>query len=192
SAWEGGLRVPCIVEYPDGIHPRVTDYPASTMDIFPTIAAMLEMPPSEMLAPVDGISLAPLFRVPIGRREQPIPFRYKRQRALVDNQYKLVTQNIEEEPFALYDLDRDQAETNNIAEQYPEVFERLKARCLEWNASVDASVAGRDYPPGTVLEEIKPRSWRQDEQYQALFPEWEKDPAYRKIMSYVKRDEASD
>ena len=38
SVWEGGLRVPCVIEWPAAIQPRVSGHPASTMDIFPTIA----------------------------------------------------------------------------------------------------------------------------------------------------------
>ncbi len=37
SLWEGGIRVPGIIEWPSGIKPRVTSHPASTMDILPTL-----------------------------------------------------------------------------------------------------------------------------------------------------------
>jgi len=89
SVWEGGLRVPGIIELPSAIKPRITQYPASTMDIFPTIANILGLPDSALLKPVDGISLAPLLEHNIARRENPIPFRFRRKGALVDNDYKL-------------------------------------------------------------------------------------------------------
>ena len=37
TMWEGGLRVPAIIEWPETIDPGISKYPASTMDIYPTI-----------------------------------------------------------------------------------------------------------------------------------------------------------
>ena len=45
SVYEGGLRVPAIIEWPREIpEPRVTSYPAATLDIFPTLAAVAGLP----------------------------------------------------------------------------------------------------------------------------------------------------
>ena len=49
TIWEGGLRVPAIIEWPKVIKPKVTQFPASTMDIFPTIADILNLPDSDLL-----------------------------------------------------------------------------------------------------------------------------------------------
>ena len=62
TIWEGGLRVPAIIEWPKVIKPKVTQFPASTMDIFPTIADILGLPDSDLLNPIDGISLYPSFK----------------------------------------------------------------------------------------------------------------------------------
>ena len=35
--YEGGLRVPTIVEWPAGIEPRVSNFPSGTVDMFPTL-----------------------------------------------------------------------------------------------------------------------------------------------------------
>ena len=62
SLFEGGLRVPGIIEWPAVIkQPRITQYPAGTFDIFPTLADVLGLPATVMLTPVDGSSLRPLF-----------------------------------------------------------------------------------------------------------------------------------
>ena len=189
SVWEGGLRVPGIVEWPAAIKPRVTAYPASTMDIFPTIAAVLGLTQSDLLEPVDGGSLAELFNREIARREKPIPFRYQKQGALVDNDFKLVTENIGEGSWELYNLKADTGETKNIAGEQPEIFGRMKSTFEKWNASVDGSVAGRDYPEGKVrADEPKPHSWREDERYKALFSEWEKKPEYNRLMRNVNKN----
>src|SRR5688572_12096381 len=50
TLYEGGLRVPAIIEWPAAIKtPRITRYPAGTVDIFPTIAEIARLPESAMV-----------------------------------------------------------------------------------------------------------------------------------------------
>jgi arylsulfatase A-like enzyme len=93
SVFEGGLRVPGIIEWPAVIQPRVTRYPACVMDLFPTVADILDLPESVMVKPVDGISLKPLFTRDLDERGRAIGFRYLTRRALVDDRSKLLTEN---------------------------------------------------------------------------------------------------
>jgi len=172
SVYEGGLRVPGIIEWPARVKPRITRYPACTMDIFPTVADILKLPKTVLLEPVDGVSLVPLLAKEIAKREKPIPFRFHRKGALVDNNHKLVA-DIPRESFQLYDLEADPKESRDIAAAEPEVFRKLKSAFLEWNATVDASVAGKDYPEGTVREgEPTSHFWRDDERYKPFFEQW--------------------
>ncbi len=150
--WEGGLRVPGIIEWPAVIKQRVTEYPASTMDIFPTIADILDLPKTAMLKPIDGISIRPLFKRETGKRKEPIPFRYHGQGALVDNDYKLVATSLKDKQFELYNLKKDHREARNIADAEPTAFNKMKANYLKWNEGVVASMAGKDYPAGTFKE----------------------------------------
>ena len=69
SMYEGGLRVPCVIEWPAGIaKARITKHPAGAVDIFPTIAEICDLPKSAMLQPQDGLSLKPLFAKETGPR----------------------------------------------------------------------------------------------------------------------------
>lgn len=183
STWEGGIRVPGIVEWPAVIKPRITDYPASTMDIFPTIANILNLSDSVFVKPIDGISLYPLFKREQEERETPIFFQHGSQCALIDNDMKLHTQKLNREEFELFNLKEDPAETNNIAQAYPELFEQMKARFLEWSATVDTSEEGGDYPEGKVLplnEYNQRHKWLDDDRYTPFFKEWKDRPEYAK------------
>ena len=80
--WEGGLRVPSIIEWPSMIKPKKTNYPASTMDIFPTIAEIVGLPESEMLKPIDGVSIVPVFNSKIKKRENKCNSYWQREKAL--------------------------------------------------------------------------------------------------------------
>jgi arylsulfatase A-like enzyme len=178
SVWEGGLRVPAIIEWPARITPRTTDYPASVMDIFPTVAEIVNLPGDALLAPVDGVSLVPLFDGPTGPRATAIAFRYGGMGALVDNNYKLVATSITDQAFELYDLAADPQESRDIAGEQPEVFERMQAEFNRWNASVEDSVAGSDYPEGEVLPHPEPRAWMTDERYAPYLEQWRQRPEY--------------
>jgi len=179
SVWEGGLRVPGIIEWPAGIKPRITNHPASTMDIFPTIADILSLDESVLLKPVDGESLAHLFKQKIAKRKKPIPFRFGNKGALVDSDYKLVAMNIRKGTFALYNLKTDPKESKDISKDHPEIFNRMKAAFEKWSASVDASVAGKDYPEGKVrADHPQPRFWTAEDRYKPYFEDWKKRPEY--------------
>ena len=171
SVWEGGVRVPGIVEWPARIKPRVTSYPASTMDIFPTIADLLSMPADVMLSPVDGASLTPLFEKEIPRRDKPIGFSYLGRGAWVDNEYKFVKPEPRKEEFFLYNLAADPAESNDLAQAQPQRFASMKADYDKWAASVAASLKGADYPGGKITDPAKSRTWAQDERYRKALGE---------------------
>ncbi len=74
SIYEGGLRVPAIIEWPARIPtPRITDLPANTSDIFPTLLEIVDArPPSRH--PLDGISLVPLLDGRMTSRPRPMGF----------------------------------------------------------------------------------------------------------------------
>lgn len=62
--WEGGLRVPSIIEWPGNLEAgQTTDYTACTSDYFPTILDMLNIPIPEKIL-LDGISLVPMLDGP--------------------------------------------------------------------------------------------------------------------------------
>jgi len=173
SVFEGGIRVPGIIEWPGVIAPRITNYPACVMDLFPTVADLVGLPPGVLVQPVDGISLKPLFARELGVRGQPFGFRYQAKRALVDDRYKLLTENLAGGKFQLYDLIADPNETRDLAEAQPEVFAKMKQQLLAWNTGMDASFAGRDYPEGKVTPaDPEPINWYDHPSYQPYLADW--------------------
>jgi arylsulfatase A-like enzyme len=179
TIWEGGLRVPAIIEWPQVIKPKVTHYPASTMDIFPTIADILDLPETDLLKPVDGISLKPIFKNDISNRDKKIPFRYKDQGALIDNNFKFIATSIQKKEFELYNLENDSGETTDLATQNPMIFNQMKTDFLKWSKSIDSSLNGIDYPEGKVLKNPERHFWMNDDRYEPYLEEWLNRPEYR-------------
>ena len=167
SVYEGGLRVPAVIEWPAVIAAgRVTHYPACTMDLFPTVGEVLSLAADVYTRPLDGISLLPLFRRELDRRDRPIPFRYGTKAAWVDNRFKLVNPRLGRDEFALYDLVADPTESTDVRRDHPERFAEMVAAFQAWNESADASFAGADYAEGRLdPPDPDPVFWYQLPQY---------------------------
>lgn len=180
TLFEGGLRVPAIIEWPRRIAAgQVTDTPACTMDIFPTLVDVVGLSRDVFALPQDGISLEGWFDGAPERRERPIPFRYQGKLAWIDNEYKLLANEPGRTSFQLFNLSEDPQETTDLAETEPETLLRLREAALRWNEAVDRSVAGKDYPLGRVRGgEPEPRFWSDMEEYQPFFSQWRKRPEY--------------
>jgi len=181
SMYEGGLRVPAIIEWPKVItEPRITKYPAGAVDIFPTIAQAVRLPASSMLQPQDGLSLVSLFTKEIGLRKKVLPFRSRDRVAIIDNDYKLISmQNKRGAKLELYNLAKDTAETTNLFEKEPKISQRMQMQLEAANASIESSVLGKDYPEGKVNQPQPPRIfWHTVDAYKPFFPEWSKRPEY--------------
>ena len=181
--WEGGIRVPSVIEWPSVIKSRISTYPSSTMDIFPTIVDILNLPDSTMLMPLDGESLFPLFNSKLGKRKNKIPFRYLDKGALIDNNFKLVVTSIKKNNFELYDLLNDPKESLNISSSYPIVFQEMKDEFIEWNKSVNESINGNDYNEEFINEDGR-EWWPSDERYKPFLNDLIKRPEY---TEYIKR-----
>jgi len=178
SMYEGGIRVPGVIEWPGRIQPGITDFPASTMDIFPTIVDLLDLPEDVLLAVQDGESVAELFNGKTPGRTHGIPFRFTKNAALIDGDYKLVTTNQGRGNWELYNLKADPGETSDLSKKYPERFTRMLAEAKAMLASVDASAAGRDYPEGRVVQPPRNAFWHTLEEYKPHFERFFKRPEY--------------
>ncbi len=150
EVWEGGLRVPAVIEWPARIKPSVTDVPAGVVDVFPTLAALADFKP-EKSTPLDGISLLPLFDGEMKMRPQPMGFlqynggpqKFNAEStpsAWTDNQYKLV--KTKPDQWELYDLTADRTEKRDIAAEHPDVVNRMKTELEQWHRSVVRSYKG--------------------------------------------------
>jgi arylsulfatase A-like enzyme len=132
---EGGLRIPSIIAWPARIpQGATTDQVAITMDWMPTLLAAAAVAPPDRYAP-DGIDLLPVLT----GRSQPTPrklfWRYKAnaQRASRDGDYKYL--KILDNTF-LFNVVDDPLERANLKERRKDIYDRMAAQWLAWNASM--------------------------------------------------------
>jgi arylsulfatase A-like enzyme len=185
--FEGGLRVPGIMEWPAVIKPRITKHPVGTVDLFPTVADIVGLPDSSFIQPLDGVSLKPLLSAEVGPRSKPLPFRFGSKAAFIGDRYKLLTQDVSGADFELYDLQADPNEKQDLRATQPAVFEAMKKELLAWNETVEASFAGKDYPEGKVTPaDPEPVNWWEAAPYLSYLPEWKSYWAYDSYMNRVE------
>ena len=163
--YEGGLRVPAIIEWPSVIKtPKTSSYRACTVDIFPTLAEVAHLPASSMLQPQDGLSLFPLFHRAIKKRSKPLFFHHRDRGVVIDGDQKLIAQ---EGRFEHYNLVNDDEETRDLYDEDNPTSQRLRETYLQWKQSLEASRAGKDYPEGQVAQnQPERRFWKDDPAYQ--------------------------
>lgn len=143
--YEGGLRVPLILRWPELITSKgsirpgsVIDTPVISMDLSATIldAAKIEQRGEETL---DGLSLRPLLEGSSLKREH-LFFHYphyawhKSNRpggAIRSGSYKLI-RRYEDDSLELFDLAKDLGEQQNLAADKPRLTATLNARLSRW------------------------------------------------------------
>lgn len=185
TVYEGGLRVPGIMEWPAAIQPRITSHPACVVDLLPTIADILELPKETFPHALDGVSLRPLFTAEIGPRETPLGFRFGSKAAFIFGKHKLVTQNHAKDDFELFDLEADPKEANNLAATQPEILTQMKQKFQTWNSGVQASFEGKDYAAGKVTPpDPESVNWFEAPAYKPWLTQWSDYWAYQ---SYFDR-----
>ena len=130
---EGGISSPLIVHWPKGISAKgeLRTTPAHTIDIVPTIfeVAKIEKPNSWQGKPIPaapGKSLAATFSEDANIEREAIWWRHEGHRAIRVGNFKLVA--AEDDPWALYDLSDDRAESNDLSTTMPATAKALKSR----------------------------------------------------------------
>jgi arylsulfatase A-like enzyme len=148
TAFEGGVRVPFVARWPGRIPAgAVQAEPAMTIDVLPTIAALVGAPlPAR---PIDGLDISTLLLAEKGARSphDALFFYYGTElRAVRSGRHKLVLPHRSDTldgapglggrpgkyrktdvPLALYDLVADIGEVTDVAAQHPDVLARLLA-----------------------------------------------------------------
>ena len=148
--WEGGLRVPSLIEWPGKIEgDQTTNYQSGTVDYLPSILDMIDIPVPDKV-PIDGISLLPMLNGKSSKRNVPIAAGYQRLYnnielyAFIDGQYKICIPD-KGENMMLFNIEEDPTESNNLAQKNPELLKQLEDRLEKVKKTWKDSREGKDY-----------------------------------------------
>lgn len=180
SYYEGGIREPLIIRWPKKIKGGwVSDEPVSGLDFYPTFldVANMEKPASKVL---DGESLLPLlthkkhlkrealyWHFPIylqgvnplrDQARDPL-FRTRPGSVIRMGDWKL-HEYFEDGTLELYNLKKDEGETNNVAKTYPGKTKKLLKKLRSWRNNIKAPVPSELNPKFDSEFEKKARQSR--------------------------------
>lgn len=144
SLKEGGIRVPGLLEYPSQFpNGKSVETPFFTSDYLPSIVDLLNLDyPNDR--PLDGESILPILTDLSVDDRKPLVFRYQKQAAVIDGDYKIYREN-ETADFRLFNLKNDPAEQQDLSLELPEKREAMIQYWNDWQLSQEESLAGADY-----------------------------------------------
>jgi arylsulfatase A-like enzyme len=164
TTFDGGLREPCIMRWPGKIPPGTVCHElAATMDLLPTMAKLAgaEVPADRV---IDGRDIWPLMSSEPGAKTPHEAYFYywnKHLQAVRSGKWKLhfVHDYIHPDPpghdgkpgkyatrkleVALFDLQSDVSETNNVADQHPDIVARLQSLAEKCREDLGDSATGQ-------------------------------------------------
>jgi len=137
SLWEGGHRVPAVAFWPGRIKPgTTTDETALGMDLFATMASIAgaKLPAGLKL---DGVDILPVLMEDRELPKRTLFWRYRKEKAVRKGPWKLLVQG---DKVRLFNLERDIAEKENLAEDRPDMVKQLEDELSVWEREVSAGV----------------------------------------------------
>jgi len=145
NLYEGGIRVPLIVRWPDKIAAGSrSSTPLISNDFYPTLLELTGCP-TEPQQHVDGVSFKDVLlgkSDSVDRKAIYWHYPHNRQEAAVrEGRYKLL-HRFKEDRVELYDLQTDIGEQHDLSKERPELAGRLLGKLKAWQESVGARFAG--------------------------------------------------
>ncbi len=138
TLWEGGIRVPLILRWPDRLPTAKTSAQvAITFDLTASILAATRTPLPEGYHP-EGIDLLPILRGDAPVAERRLFWRInrpnRRQQAVRSGRWKVL---VDGGQFLLFDLGDDPGERTDLAARHPDIVLALKGALANWEKDVD-------------------------------------------------------
>lgn len=157
-------KIPLIVKYPNGIQGERYSYPASHIDLVPTMLDYMDIPLPKW---IEGKSLLPAIQNPTVRVNDAIFMEFGRyeidhdgfggfqpMRCIFDGKYKLCINLLTEDE--LYDMEHDPCEMHNLInqEKTADIRNELHDKLLDWMNTTRDPFRGYHW---------RTRPWRKDD-----------------------------
>lgn len=141
-SYEGGIRTPFIVHWPEKIPGAInSDAIVHFIDIMPTLVELSGglYPKSfddQDIKPMRGESLVNVFAGQPQTREKPLFFEWLDGQALRNDEWKIVRQG-KNSNWELYRIQEDPVEIKNVADEHPHVLKGLVNEFEQWKGSLN-------------------------------------------------------
>jgi arylsulfatase A len=191
SCYEGGTRVPLIIDWPGVTKPgSVCDTPVISMDLFPTFTEIAGLPDGAKTA-LDGVSLVPILQQSGDLKRDELFWHYPHYQhyqkggttpysAIHKGNYKLI-EFLADMRVELYNMRDDIGEQHNLDDKLPDKVEELRKRLHAWREEVGAQMPTRNpkYDPSKPEANLTPKQKKATES---------QDPAHDRIPAQSKSE----
>ena len=122
TIWEGGIRVPCVMQWPNKIESgQVVDGPISALDFYPTLLNLVHAPADKQ---TDGDDIYDVMLNAAPAPARYLYFQYKKQKAIINGDWKYVRDVTGKE--YLFNLAEDPSEQKNVAAPLQQATTKLR------------------------------------------------------------------
>jgi arylsulfatase len=138
TPYEGGISTPAVASWPAGIpksaNGTLVRGPAHVLDLMPTFLELAgQKYPATDAAHPEGQSVVSMIKGEQGKDDRTLCWEHEGNRAIRKGKWKLVM--LADMPgWELFDIEADRIESNNLAEQHPEIVKDLSAEYDRWAA----------------------------------------------------------
>ena len=179
AGYEGGVADPLLVAWPARLPGggEVRDQYLHAVDVVPTIYELLGVDPPDVIkgytqSPIEGASFAASFGDPQAPGRETQFYSMLGMRALYHQGWLATTLhpplsgwgNFDEDVWELYDLRTDRTQTRNVADEHPDLLERLKGLWF-YNAGVYKGLPLDDRTALEILNSPRPQPGRPRNRY---------------------------
>ena len=136
KTWEGGIRVPCLVRWPEGGVPAgaVSEEFLTSLELLPSFAAATDTKIPEDLI-LDGYNWWPVLVE--GQSSPRTEMFWQRKNTIGARVGKWKWVDMAEAGGGLFDLDADVGEMNDLSQQRPKVLAMVRQRYQAWLRAMD-------------------------------------------------------
>lgn len=133
---EGGIRVPGLISWPAKLKAgSVYDAPLSTLDLLPTFVAAGGGDPAKIES-LDGVDLLPfLTGQSAAAAHETLYWKMETRGAIRDGDWKML--RYPDRPVELFDMSKDPAEQNNLADSNPDRVSALYKKLFAWELELE-------------------------------------------------------
>ena len=163
SFFEGGIRVPYIVSWPDEINPgKKSDSAVHHFDIFPTIAKAAGI---ESIHTLDGVDLLPFIKNEKQTKPHKTLFwRSGNHQSVLHEKWKYIISKKENFRW-LFDTSVDPLESNNLIESHPEVARKIEELMTKFNSEQNDPLFPASYEVPIMIDKYDGQKFEEGDEY---------------------------
>ena len=163
SFFEGGIRVPYIVSWPDEINPgKKSDSAVHHFDIFPTIAKAAGI---KSIHTLDGVDLLPFIKnEKQSKPHKTLFWRSGNHQSVLHEKWKYIISKKENFRW-LFDTSVDPLESNNLIESHPEVARKIEELMTKFNSEQNDPLFPASYEVPIMIDKYDGQKFEEGDEY---------------------------